>query len=492
MYKGEIGKQVERLQDLGVKQGRQNLPPQGATSLDANETKLEATAKKFVLDELSGYKKLIAGLDSTVDASSHSLREVEAKCEALLSDSSGGDDISHHLSGEVYSLVKLKVNELAHLSDFLGYRAEHDISRQAHYPKDFLYHFSLIFIAVAIETIVNAFFFENANGLVGGAVVAFAVSIVNLGTAAFFGYFFRYKNHKEGFQKFVGWTCLFLAVLTSIYLNAVFSTFRAEYANVLDPNSVTENSAAFKNSLSAAALMFNGYIPFADILSFVLFFVGLLLSAFAFYKGYTTDDSYPGYGQKDRLYKISLGNLEVAQAEAHAKLRTFLDARRTELASVKSSLATENQRITQTRNTLATTNHAFSAVLQQIQMEYKLAMESYRMSNKAVRTVPAPGYFVEIADITSEAAKHRDGGTERKLDELTESFNEVRGNYIDRISQRIQDLAAGATQTLGAGFQQFMTHIQSEAFAQIQSRASHGVKQNPVQQSAVQQNTGTP
>jgi hypothetical protein len=472
MYQGAIGKEIDRYQRLGAEQGRQLLPSQGATSLDQNEAKLEATAKKFVLDEVSGYKKLLAETESNVDAGSHRLRELEAKCEALLSEASFEEEVSNHLSGEHYGLVKQKVRELTHLSELRGFMAEHKISRPAHYPSDYLYHFALIFIAIAIETVVNAFFFENANGLVGGAVVAFAVSVVNLGTAAFFGYFFRFKNHKDEVSKFVGWACLILAVLTSIYLNAVFSAFRAEYASVVDPNSVSENSAAFKNSLSSAASMFYGYVPFADILSFVLFFIGLLLSAFAFYKGYTTDDAYPGYGHKDRLYQMAVKDLETSQTDAHTKLRSLVEARRSELASVKSSLSSENQRIAQIRTTLDAAKNSFRAALQQIQSEYKLVLESYRKANQAVRAIPSPDYFAEIGDVSSDFSSNPEAGVEARIAELTQLFSNVRDKYLDRVSQRLQDLSKSSAQALSTEFQKLMARIKEDAFLEIKGKVA--------------------
>ena len=67
--------------------------------------------------------------------------------------------------------------------DLRHFRAMHGIQEQAVYPDSLLWHVGVIAVLALSETLVNAVFYENAQGLLGGFVVALSVSAAHAAEA---------------------------------------------------------------------------------------------------------------------------------------------------------------------------------------------------------------------------------------------------------------------------------------------------------------------
>ncbi|MBL0230783.1 MAG: hypothetical protein IPP76_08285 [Moraxellaceae bacterium] len=111
------------------------------------------------------------------------------------------------------------------------FRAEHNLThREAKYPHDYYVHFAPIFAIVMAEAIMNAFFYVNENGLLGGAFVAFFVAIANLGVCGILGFGFRYHNLvKPEWKRNLGWLTLPAFLFFMIWFNATLAAFRVLY-----------------------------------------------------------------------------------------------------------------------------------------------------------------------------------------------------------------------------------------------------------------------
>ena len=212
-YGGQLQKQVDAFQRQGLQHGRQNLPSSNALANDQIETKLQAEATGYILGEQALFSTSIADIEKQLSIAEQKLAEFEIHCASLDGDNLVSDQIEHHMSADRHTLVDLRVTELSLRADLNGFKAVNGINNQAHYPDDMLLHLAWIFLCMALETVINAFFFENEGGLLGGAVYALAISVVNLGLAGVFGYFFRFVNHSEFFAKLWGVTCLILFLL---------------------------------------------------------------------------------------------------------------------------------------------------------------------------------------------------------------------------------------------------------------------------------------
>ena len=127
-YKGQLASELNRFQNLGVQQGRQNLPSSNAPALDQHEIKLESEAKQCVLVEHATFGSKVNELNKQTTSVEHSLTEIRAKCETLLGDDSLTDDSHHHLAAEQHRLVDLRATELKLQADLNGFKAENGIT----------------------------------------------------------------------------------------------------------------------------------------------------------------------------------------------------------------------------------------------------------------------------------------------------------------------------------------------------------------------------
>lgn len=399
-YSGELRTHLEEYQTLGAKQGQQGSPPTNATSPDQHECKIISAAQKYFYDEVSLAKQSLSELENNS-------YDIECKCQdfqhslnQLTDESESFNTAKQKLLYNQDSFIQLKFKELMALAEIKFFRAENKLSRPARYPASILSHLSLIFSCIVAETIINAFFFENEKGLLGGSLVAFAVSVVNLSMAGVFGYASTFKNHVEPLRKSFGYLSLMLCIFSTVYLNAVFSTFRFQYQLVKDPTNLVQTAGAFKLALADAAELFKLHIPFGDILSFILFFIGLLLGLFAFYKGYTWDDPYPGYGNIDKRFNKSENDYLNADKSMINEIITIFEDHSKLLKKIKLDIATEIKRISNSRNALMNIKTRLNASVQQINDDLKLLLGTYRQSNMSVRVTAAPQYFSQYEPIS--------------------------------------------------------------------------------------------
>lgn len=470
-YNGQIATGLENYQNLGVQQGRQNRPSSNAVSPDEAEVKLQAQARQYSLDEQGRFHLKANEASQRLSEVATTSVEVKAKCEALTSgNSTAPSETRHRLASEKHILVPLKEEELELQADLNGFKALHRITCLAHYPQDLLLHLSWIALCIAIETVVNAFFFENERGLLGGAVVAFAVSIVNIGLAGVLGYFFRYINHRFPAERILGWSCLGLFVLTTIFLNSVFSTFRSAYQLVSDPGDIRQTTAAFKEALANASTIFSLHIPFTDILSFVLFFVGCLLGIYAFYKGYTFDDPYPGHGARDRRYRAARMRYQEKLDGLREIVQALHGQRQIQLVSAKNTISELGSRISLLDGEIKHASSEYLSALQRVRNDYHLVLDTYRRTNTSVRTTPAPSYFSELPDPATGVADDRTNQLVHRLTELNNAFENIRTSYVERLTSRLQEETVVATEINGPLFNKYLDEIQKQAEADVANR----------------------
>lgn len=458
-YQGQIALELESYQKLGAQEGRQNRPPSNALAPDLAEEKLQAQTNQHRLKEQEKFhRKSNATRQSTAEISTK-LVEVNANCEALtLPPSTTESAARHYLVTEKNRLSLLKQKELELRADLNGFKAENGITWLAHYPNDSLLHLSWIALCIAIEMVVNAFFFANEQGLLGGAVVALFLSITNIGLAGFFGGVSRYINHRSPLQKLLGWTSLGLSIITIIYINAVFSTFRSEYQQVTDPEDRGQLTVAFGKALEGASTIFGFHIPFTDILSFVLFFIGCLLGIYALYKGYTFDDPYPGHGARDRRYREAQSAYQAECDKVRKALYELCSQKQTALIRAKNDVFALGARLASLKGDINQSASEYSSTLQRIHNDYHLVLGTYRRSNTAVRATPAPNYFSGMPD-TSIGPDGQTDDLQKQLADVNNNFQSLKSSYVDKLTSRLQEETDSATKIAGPSFNAYLDEL---------------------------------
>ena len=163
----------------------------------------------------------------------------------------------------------------------------------------------LVFIML-LEGGLNALLFKDAqsSGLMGGLMIAFAVSAVNVCLAVVTGFFgFRYAfNHPNIAARVFGGAIMALGLLSGLFLNFFVAHFRdavetgliaATAAGAMGEFSMFDISPA-----SVMSGMFPNIISMDSFIAMGLLFMGLTVFGLAVYEGYDRiSDSYPGYGR---------------------------------------------------------------------------------------------------------------------------------------------------------------------------------------------------
>ncbi|MEM1106425.1 MAG: hypothetical protein AAGH87_08535 [Pseudomonadota bacterium] len=171
---------------------------------------------------------------------------------------------------------------------------------------------AILMAVLLLEGCFNALLFKDAQsaGLLGGLMVAFGVSAVNVLFGVIAGYFgFRYLNHPKLPFKILGGVVAAIAVGAGLFLNFFVAHFRDAVEVALQAAQVPGALAGyslFDTSPGSVILgMFPNIFGLHSLVAFGLLVVGLTVFAIAVYEGYDRiSDRYPGYGRvwrKERL-----------------------------------------------------------------------------------------------------------------------------------------------------------------------------------------------
>lgn len=439
-YSDHIALLQEDFRKRGSLEGSKHRPSTDATHLDSNESELLAIAEKWAATAQRKFDMATTAAAQTVSAAEQKQIELKAKIEQLLADRSDPSDAAQKMAAERDALAKLTESRLLTKTEWLYFRELNGINAQAVYPESHVWHFAIVAILALAETIINSFFYINNEGLIGGFTVAIGVSAVNMLLALFLGIGFRYINLKSRLQISIGWISLLFFLAAALYCNALFATFRSEYQLLTNPGDPNQLRYAFSAASQSAAQIFMFKHAFSDLLSFVLFGIGLILSAIAFWKGYGYDDKHPGYGALDRKLKEA----ERAEAEAQKNFRLEIQSH---LDSIQANLKELLHQPTRLIGELAMKSSDLSHARQALQFQYaaitrdfQLVLKSYRAANTAIRPTPPPPHFSVLPDIGTVA---NIASVEPLLEEIRRVKEEVeknRTNFQDDVNQKL-DLA---------------------------------------------------
>lgn len=162
----------------------------------------------------------------------------------------------------------------------------------------------LIFVMI-VEGCFNALLFKDAqsSGLLGGMMVAFGISAVNVlfgVTGGFFG--LRNLNHPERAMKILGGGVAAVCVALGLFTNFFVAHFRDAVEVALHEAIASGSLAGFSMfSIPPSAVMadmFPNIFGLDSLVAIGLLLIGLTVFAIAVYEGYDRiSDRFPGYGR---------------------------------------------------------------------------------------------------------------------------------------------------------------------------------------------------
>ncbi|MGO9484636.1 MAG: hypothetical protein ACLPX9_08640, partial [Rhodomicrobium sp.] len=242
------------------------------------------------------------------------------------------------------------------LADLENFKAEHRLSRDAHYPSSPLLAFGILSILIIVEAGINGVLFADSSdqGLFGGWLEALVLSITNVGAAFLLGRVVLPQLHRRGPVLKAGAFVLCLAGAGALAAINVIGAHYRDFKSEAGPDPAPLLAAKHETSLAlsgakpvlaAAALrkaakpapaepsppppapvaenekakereaiaqLYGAPFAFRSFMSFFLFVIGLCGASIAALDGYKLDDPYPGYGKRHRNYAAA----RVRSAEA--------------------------------------------------------------------------------------------------------------------------------------------------------------------------------
>jgi len=469
-YSGQIATLLAQYQQKGAAEAKSYRPPTDATHPDANEVALRAEAEKSVTQQQRAFNDALTDAGRINSDVQRKLFDAEAEAEQALADNSLSSSVDAELAGEKLRLVQLTEERIDAEVDIKAFRAKHNIDGPPNYPESQIYHFALIAVFLLIETGINSFFYSNEAGLLGGAVIALSVSALNLMSAALLGMGFRYKNIPHPRSQAAGWGCLIAFIASAIYFNALFATFRSQAGLIADPSDPAALSRAFIIASEEALKAFVFQANFLDIMSFLLFGIGIMLSIFAFYKGYTADDPVPEHSRKDRRLKAALAEEAQGRQLVRKKINEFSLDRRSRLQGLLSQPSTLAAHVNQAVANVEQAATQMKASVSEIQRDYLLVLDAYRQSNLAVRGINPPAYFSNKPSVIGSVDGSQADPVKKELAGLAKRLEAHREKYKDALNTALNTLQNDMAGILNNRFNVFIEDIEEEAKSNFKQR----------------------
>ena len=193
----------------------------------------------------------------------------------------------------------------------------------------------LLFVMI-IEGGFNALLFKDAqaNGLLGGLLVAFGVSAVNVGAGVVAGFFgLRYLNHPQLPFKILGGAVASFFILFGLFLNLFVAHFRDAVELALIDRMESGSLAGFSmfeiSPSATIAGMFPNVFDLHSMIAYGLLFMGLAIFAIAVFEGYDKiSDRYPGYGRVWRKERQAYEKRQEVRLSIREELAEFYTASR--------------------------------------------------------------------------------------------------------------------------------------------------------------------
>ena len=266
----------------------------------------------------------------------------------------------------------------------------------------------------------------------------------------------------------MGWAALVIFIPLAIFCNALFASFRSVYQFIDDPSDPIALSEGFKTAWAEASRIFILDYEFGDLSSFILFMIGILLSIFAFWKGYSADDPFPGYSRRDKALKRAKREEEKKQELVKQKVKDFLVNHRNRVQGLQ----------TQTGALISTLSHRVAAVdgaesalpsnTQSIQRDYALVLDGYRQANLAVRGTEPPHYFGETPNLLGSVSTASAPVARERVQTALKDLEALQGQHRDALNTKLNELQNQMADTMTTTYDEFLREVERDAKERVQ------------------------
>ncbi len=464
-YNGQLATSTRRNETKrkGEDEGSNSRPPQTATKPDQYEHVIISQAEKFIEDEISNFKIAIDGYSVEIENINSDLRKTNREVEAAVSDGldkitseiesiktlnrdGSSDPLKKRKDKEDFQdetkdgLAYLRKNEIEAIQHLNWFKREHNLTRPAKYPtaEEQYFKIGIIISCILMEAFINAVFFKNERGLLGGAFIAGLVSFINIAAAGILGLMFRFVSHVNIIKKVIGWLSFLFWIVVALFFNTMLSCYRHEYQYVTNPRDFQQLTDAATKAKSAALTIFTFNYPFGDIMSFLLFCISFIICILAFYEGYSLTDAYWGYRRPYEDYRKAEQAFKNKVQTVRTDIINKLVEKESELIRLQALVVRIEDNIDNLRRAIKMSMSKKDAIIDTIIKDMQAIIVTYRVANEAARSPnPAPEYFKIIPQINTDTSIGR-----LELEKLEAEMKTLEQSFNDKISNNTTRLAA--------------------------------------------------
>lgn len=285
-----------RLEELGERDGKAELPPSDSTAITATETAIGRRVRHYWDEAAQGVRRAQESL-----ASRWSSLTADAEIDTLLSEPkavrSTMNDVAREGRDQLEALYHDWKDHHQHLAEF---REAEVISRPPLRPKSTALKLAVVMMAVALELAINVSAFAGGEefGLAGAFLKVLAIPFLNIGVAGVLIYAVaRHVVRRQGWARALGLLGFALTFAWVLLFNLTISHWRDSLGTQM---SLEAGSSAFR-------AMIENPLGIANLNSWLLFAAGFSAGLLGGYDGWIWTDPHPGYGRRvEALAKAEL------------------------------------------------------------------------------------------------------------------------------------------------------------------------------------------
>ena len=272
---------------------------------------------------------------------------------------------------------------------------------------------AILMFVMLVEGAFNALLFKDAqaSGLLGGLMIAFGVSAVNVlfgVVAGFLG--LRYLNHPALPAKIMGGVVAGISILCGIFLNFFVAHYRDAVEHGLARAEAAGRMAEFSMFEippgSVIAGMFPNIFGLDSFVALALLILGLTVFAIAVYEGYDRiSDKYPGYGRVWRKERKAYERRQQLREDLRTDLSDYFSASRLWFETQLSRHSRAKREIEKAMNVIEARRDIAVAVADKAADQERGLKVAYRQAHRRQRNqlrdklgeqAACPAYFDEI------------------------------------------------------------------------------------------------
>jgi len=383
------------IREDGRERGERNFPPADQSEMDDIHIKTLAwvnrrglQCKADVNHYLSDFVQQLNAYEDEEDITIHGHRVTEIANDARIS-------FNRRVEHDKTKLTRFKTAIREGTDEYERFRKKAGLDRLPDYA-DRRNALLVILFCATVETVLNASLLMEVNpfGLLGSFMQMGLITAVNILVGALvIGYALRSHNLPSQTQKVSARLVMGVSIILIGTFNLLAGHFRDSMQAVILDGISADPFAMLQNDVLPRIM--NAPFGFDSFQSILLVLLGMIFFGIASWKGYRSDDPYPGYGRRDRQLSGIKDNYSNALKKAQDGIKKEHDEYISKLEDIRHDIEIKRSTRMDLCDRGARIVEQYPANLRQYQEDLNYLVAAYRTENQQARTEPSPPFFNE-------------------------------------------------------------------------------------------------